>query len=340
MCRGNLHEMKSHSTSEALVIDLPACLPDCLGPGNKILRQLACGALLLPSVLAFATPASCPKAAACTVPFDATLLVSINTVPRHRLEPGETPYLLSTLRALRREADARTAVVIVHSASEYEVHEAFDVAVAEFAEDERFVFCAVGNPVPEATPDVRGEGLSLRIVKQTRDVINTLNVVSGLSRDVRGAKYLLLMEDDFEVCPGAWPKLLSGLAEADTEHQPWGALRVSFGLNGLAVRAAAIRGLAMYLERHMARRAPDHLAVEYFAKETAEARASLGAQRLLVLRENLMRHIGEASTLRPRRGASPSLGCGEVLGPPVLFPVEAFNEASCAADAMVCEAGR
>ena len=80
--------------------------------------------------------------------------------------------------------------------------------------------------------------------------------------------------------------------------------------------------MAQYIEKHRHRRPPDHLLVEFFAEETAEARATKKGRRHIAFKFNLLEHIGLASTLRPKRNDTPNLGCWEDLKPPIIFPVE------------------
>ena len=69
-------------------------------------------------------------------------------------------------------------------------------------------------------------------------------------------------------------------------------------------------------------------------------RTQLGpSSKLLVLNGNLMEHVGKASTLRPRPDESRYIGCGEILGPPVMFSVEAYDPQRCGCENITCEAG-
>ena len=293
--------------------------------------------LLAVSANVLSSSSGCPALE--LVPVDRfSLVVGIPTVPRHRLEPGEEHYLTQALASLAREMDRSTLVVVV--ANSFEPHPAFDRASQLYSGDDRFAFChqPVGNDLDKDWLSNEDE-VPFRVFKQSRDVINAMTIVSRASLQGQISHYLIA-EDDFVACAGSWTILRNAIPEADAKWTAnWSALRVSFGFNGLVLRTESVPSLIRYLTKHAARRPPDHLAVEYFAKETSEARAMLGAEAVfLVLRENLMEHIGKASSLRPRRDLSPYLACGAVLGPPVLFHVEAYDDMACK-NQLVCAAG-
>ena len=169
---------------------------------------------------------------------------------------------------------------------------------------------------------------------------------------------------------------------------PFAAIRCSFGLNGIimhnggSIAEDAERGVrkdgsaassashpppehypsdvaafADYLFRHQRRRPPDHLATEFFAQESAAARAHYAAdtyvtrlyggpqnqqlakegtsssplrrRRVGAFRYNVVNHLGgAASTLRDEDAwAMPE--CGTELTEPQVFAVEAWDPSAC-----------
>ena len=118
----------------------------------------------------------------------------------------------------------------------------------------------------------------------------------------------------------------------------WSAIRCGFGLAGIVLQNGAAAGLhpdvarfGAYLWKHSRRRPPDHLAVEFYAKESTEARSHFGARAVYAFRHNIARHDGKASTLRAEAPwAMPE--CFEELVAPQVFPVEAWDPAACPDD--------
>jgi len=271
----------------------------------------------LQSCLSFAQPASSPR------PF--SLLIGMPTVPRIRLEDGEAHYLLETLASLSEEIDNATLVLVVSLHKPELAHEAFAQAKSTYANDARFMFCTL--PSPDARPDLNA-AVSFRVHQQTMDVVSTMQLATAMMRALDVERFLF-MEDDFVVCPQSWTLLRRGIAHADGAYE-WSAMRVSFGLCGwLLASPSRVLEWSAYLHSQASLRPPDHLSVEFFAKETERAREVLGSATLVVLESNIMEHVGQASTLRPRRDERRYLQCGDALGPPVLFEAEAYDAQAC-----------
>jgi hypothetical protein len=93
--------------------------------------------------------------------------------------------------------------------------------------------------------------------------------------------------------------------------------------------ATDLPAFAAYLSASQARRPPDHLAVEWYAKETESARRALKDRVLVSTKYNLFLHIGAISTLRHKRARTALPKCWETLKPPAVFAVEAFREEEC-----------
>eukprot|EP00966_Prymnesium_polylepis_P133411 3083741-Prymnesium_polylepis.1 len=129
------------------------------------------------------------------------------------------------------------------------------------------------------------------------------------------------MEDDFLVCANLVPTLHHAIRKAHLYGGDWIALRVSYGLAGIVLRGRDLDPLASYMvDRQRARcgnsasanrvpptrspradllglsvargRPPDHIAVEWFAGETARSRAYRVDRHNVAFRYNLLEHIG------------------------------------------------
>lgn len=93
-----------------------------------------------------------------------------------------------------------------------------------------------------------------------------------------------------------------------------------------------VAAFAHFVAEHYWRRPPDHLAVEWYAKESKPGLAHYGADRhVMAFRYNLFRHDGRVSTLRDVE-AWDTPGCFHELIAPLVFPVEAWDPVECAED--------
>lgn len=135
----------------------------------------------------------------------------------------------------------------------------------------------------------------------------------------------------------------------------WIAVRLSYGMNGVLMQGKDMLAFASYLEKHSARRPPDHLVVEWFAGETNERSVLLFCCVFLIpvpflwlrsgsykhgrkhfaYRYNIFEHFGSSSTLRPADMSGFSK-CYEQLVSPIVFEVEQFQLHSCAHDDVRC----
>lgn len=167
-----------------------------------------------------------------------------------------------------------------------------------------------------------------KVQQQTRDVAQLLRYVAEVHRP----EFYLFMEDDFLLCPQGLEATRYLLNRATLSHGDWLAIRASFGLNGILLHGKDLVPLATYLDKHQARRPPDHLTSEWLLGETAEAAAHKRERAHLAFRYNLLEHVGAVSTLRkaPPRTKFPM--CWRPLVAPVLFMAEAFKASACPAD--------
>lgn len=179
--------------------------------------------------------------------------------------------------------------------------------------------------------------------RQTLDVASLLDAAAARSR------YYFFAEDDFAFCDNTLMALRYMIQRADEYQGPgaWSAIRCSFGLNGIVMHNSAlpsqppatqaaggdVAAFRTYLLRHFNRRPPDHLVVEWYAKESREAVAYFGhARRVMAFRYNVAQHLGgHKSTLRVEEAWSLP-GCFTELIAPQVFVVEAWNPVDCPHD--------
>jgi len=246
-------------------------------------------------------------------------VIGITSAPR----PGGISYLASTLASLLAElpdsADdplGPAAVEVLVMNMEPGAHDAFYAAragVGGSAKGRAYLrFLDRPGPCEDPTPDAppvddlnnprNRPGKEVR--RQTCDVATLLEAAAP-----RGRHYLF-MEDDFETCGHALRALRYALLKAALRAPDWLALRVSYGMNGIAMRQEDLPALAAYLRQHAARLPPDLLWQEWASRGGEPTGASAARRRpLLVFRQNLLAHTGAVSSfaVRPHRRAWP--GC-------------------------------
>jgi len=166
-----------------------------------------------------------------------------------------------------------------------------------------------------------------RVRTQTRDLIYTLRQLDKRSRHV------LVMEDDFYMCPGSLDAILYMLDKAYRKDASWLAMKVSYGFNGIILKQADIKVFASYLEEHIRRRPPDHLQTEWWAGETDQSRRYKKGRPYFVFRYNLLEHIGVKSSLREKEMRGFGV-CGQEMNTELMFEVDAFNKNKCPASDM------
>jgi len=322
------------------------------------------------------------------------------------LNPTLASILQQLPRAPGHPLHGTLRIVVADNSRSTVRHSAFEKAKAELTNPSHPHFGAVAfvrNPAPRS--EGRGAGrhdpnkAGPTVRQQTRDVIWLLHAVSVLAAGgtvgdipisppgavgdgvppptgpVQGtgfpdsplhATHVLLMEDDFRLCPHALLALAHLTAKAagmpgvapmppaqaglqwtpsgvlppkavdmgpGSTATPWLLLRVCYGLNGAVLHTRDVPALAAYLAARLAARPPDHLLVEWFAGEQPAAAAYVGSRAHFTFRYNLLDHFGRQSSLR----AAPqgTFGaCYDPLDEGNLFPVEAWNKVECEHDDM------
>ena len=252
------------------------------------------------------------------------LIIGLPTVPRSGVD-----YLTPTLDALHTELPS-DGNVHAYVMSMSVTHAVFDRLESVYTTSRHFRFLrapAAGLADPEGEKHDTGTrdrpGYAVR--RQTRHFTLLLKAAANRSQ------YFMTMEDDFLACAQIVPTLQHAIAKAHHYAGDWIALRVSYGLAGIVLRGRDLAPLAAYMESRYRARPPDHIAVEWFAGETAASKAYRNGRQNLAFRYNVLEHVGAVSSLRGT--ASPEYPhCYDELKEPVNFAVEAFSSKDCPHD--------
>ena len=109
-------------------------------------------------------------------------------------------------------------------------------------------------------------------------------------------------------------------------------------MNGILMKDSDLLVFANYLEKHQARRPPDHLVVEWYAGETPEAKEykqgsqdTVQSRKNIGVKFNIFNHLGVSSTLRPEKQTTFPI-CYDELLEPTVFKVEAYSPKECPRD--------
>jgi len=103
---------------------------------------------------------------------------------------------------------------------------------------------------------------------------------------------VIIVEDDFELCPNGIMLINVILNELIDFDPNWIEIRFSFGGNGLTFKAKDLSILGEYVGKHRARRINDHLYMEWFNSETNESMSYVKNRTHVTSRYNLFKHIG------------------------------------------------
>ena len=108
---------------------------------------------------------------------------------------------------------------------------------------------------------------------------------------------VMIMEDDFIMCPGASQHLLYIIHEM--EKRKWSGVRVSFGLNGVMLNGNDLYAMVEFLKQHGGRATPvDWLLEEFWNQYDSMGMNYFGKTRkFYTYRLQLMEHIGFVSSV-------------------------------------------
>lgn len=271
---------------------------------------------------------------------DATawLIITIPTVPRRG--PDKLSATLLSIADEIKGDDLAIRVVVMNNRPG--AHPSFESARQTYASNHQFVFVENASPEQLSPEQPLAEEFASRNQQAPTDAVmrQTLDVISVLTYVANKSTYVLLFEDDFTLCESAALALRHMVQAANraSSINEWSAIRCSFGLAGIILQNGIgshpdVDEFRNYLKAHVRRRPPDHLAVEFYAKESQHATAYFGRRRVFAFRYNIARHEGHISTLRDEEAwATPN--CFDELVAPQVFEVEAWNAKDCPHDDM------
>ena len=277
------------------------------------------------------------------------LQIVIGTIPRR----NNLPYLARTVRALRDQLPhPKTKDPFSNGAAHVKVvnfrpksHMVFDRIRKEFqghAKGKDSFEFTEQEPVrcdpklrrgwrykPNLSPEIRPR-------QQTRDVISLL-----LASSYEDCENMLILEDDFELCPQGLHMIKFAILRAD--QRGWSTIRVGVGMSGIVIKCSEIPPFIHYLMTNQNMMPVDLLFTEYFAALNSRGKLEFGdpgrqVNPFRVLQHNLLEHLGKESTFS-NRGARHVGGCGTRLKVNSWMKQETFKQQCAIAGMSPCEGG-
>ena len=111
------------------------------------------------------------------------------------------------------------------------------------------------------------------VQRQSCDLVAAFHALTAVTPI---AAHVLLLEDDWLLCPNGFAAILHAMDKASRYDPGWLALRVSYGFNGVIIPGKDLPSLTDHLTAHFDRRPPDHLLFEWFSGERDDTRCATG----------------------------------------------------------------
>ena len=184
------------------------------------------------------------------------LRVAIVTIGRS----SQADYLIRTLSALLHALPAsrssllhgRVQLVVVNNQEPPEAHSVCRQAMDQFAGQVTFV-TKLPPPAALRCGALRADSkVKAKVWQQTCDLVKALEALLALPP----AENVLLMEDDWLLCPNGLTALAYLIDKATRYDSNWMALRASYGFNGVVVRHADLHTLQAPAARAFGRLTP------------------------------------------------------------------------------------
>jgi predicted chitinase len=232
------------------------------------------------------------------------LAIGILSAPR----PHDADYVYRTVAAIDREINltpiARNFVkkVLVFSPRAVDEHIIYKQTEKRFSGDSLYHFVArdVTNKTALAIKGHPGKWRTMR----GRDIQQNIDA-SALFAEVheqfckhKPRGYMMLMEDDFEMCPWALNHLYRAISAAEFQYfSNFTAIRVSYGFNGMILHCTDVKKVSEYLFENKQEGPTDAMTSPWWTKYLPEGKAYFGDRKHCAYRHNLLEHIGDHSAV-------------------------------------------
>ncbi len=230
------------------------------------------------------------------------ICIGLTTIRR----PNDEDYLMRTVKAIRRELDQyvfskHISAVIMHTRSTE--HTWFDKAKEEFKNDKTFDFVEQDryNKTIWERGKVQGRAREMRPedLQQNIDSSAMIGYVYDTFCKRRPKGYLMIMEDDFEMCPYSFEHLHRVIHAAENLYFPnFSGLRVSYGFNGIILHCHDLKFISEMLFNDMILGPPDDMLGHFIVKTVPAGQNYFGPSRQYgIYRHNILHHIGTVSVV-------------------------------------------
>jgi hypothetical protein len=231
------------------------------------------------------------------------LAIGIVTVTRRNNED----YLLRTLNAIQREADAYStdtthilkSVMVLHPRSTDVEHRIFNDAKRQFKSKNKFSFFT-NDVLDTSMKDVEGlvRVMTTKDRQQNMDVAALLDTMHKSFCKTSPNGYVLVMEDDFELCPFAFQHYNRILHSAEQYFPNFMAIRTTVGFSGIIFHCHDVPFYRDFIRVHNGTLPPDTLMARGWSRQMADFNAYMGPNRQQAnYRHNLMEHLGRVSNI-------------------------------------------
>ncbi len=189
-----------------------------------------------------------------------------------------------------------------------DTHPSWLKARSEFGGDKLFNFVSknvrndtvlgMKSEYPGRWRNMRGQD-----IQQNIDASNMFGEIHSQFCVHKPKGFMLLMEDDFEMCPFGLHHLYRAISAAEYIYFPdFSALRLSFGFNGIVLHCKDVAVVRDYLWDNRQEGPTDAMTSPWWTKYIDEGKAYFGPKRRsCAYRHNLLDHIGDHSAVWDRK---------------------------------------